>query len=119
MKQYGGDGYKQQLLKMREEGRARQAKRDAKQGGLSSPLAERIRSWWDRLPIEERQQHYRIEALSQQFNTAPRLIGPVLFDLGWKRERVWSSGGPHYRVWIPPETDQSASCNVGVNLRDT
>ena len=98
-----GEGYKQQLLKMREEGRARQAERDAKQGALNSPLVERIKSWWGKLPVEERQQHYRMEFFAEKFQAAPRLIGPVLLlELGWRRQRVFAPERPHYRVWCPP-----------------
>lgn len=102
MKQYEGDGYKQQLLKMREEGRARQAERDAKQEEIP-PLAAQIRRWWSSLDDGEKQAFYRMEFFTEKFQAAPRLIGPVLLlELGWRRQRVFAPERPHYRVWCPP-----------------
>ena len=98
-----GDGYKQQLLKMREEERTRLAERDAKQGELNSPLVERIQEWWSSLDDGEKQAFYRMEFFAEKFQAAPRLIGPVLLlELGWRRQRVFAPERPHYRVWCPP-----------------
>jgi hypothetical protein len=98
------EGYIQRLARQREEHRAIH---DKKQGELTLPLADRISLWWDKLPAEERQQHYRMEFFVEKFSSAPRLIGPVLFELDWCRQRVWSKNRPHCRVWCPPEAGKA------------
>lgn len=96
-------GYIQQLENNREQLRAQRAKQKALQ---SVPLTDRIERWWCSIPECDRQNFYRIEYLSQAFNTVPRLIGPALFKLGWVRKRLWKVGYPHYRVWHPPTSTE-------------
>ena len=94
---YNPEGYIQRLERLRRE----RLELDQKKAPSIS-LKDQIQKWWDKLPAEERQQHYRMEFFAEKFSPVFRLIGPVLHDLGWERKRVWAPNRPHHRVWCPP-----------------
>jgi hypothetical protein len=63
------------------------------------PLHVKIQEWWAALPESERQRPYTMDEFSQQFKTAPGLIGKALHQLGWRRGRRWGTGS-YGRYWV-------------------
>lgn len=72
-------------------------------------LAERIDSWFQALPTAEQRAAYSMEFFKDYFGEAPARLGPVLFSLGWERQRDWRIGNPHGRVWVRRSPSKGAA----------
>jgi hypothetical protein len=67
------------------------------------PLIIRVESWLARLPEDQRGLAYPMEFFTKRFCASSMALGPVLSELQFKRERVYSKHGPHRRIWLLPE----------------
>ena len=65
-------------------------------------LINRVARWYGALPKSARKAAYSIRELANEFRAARGELGPVLHQLGWKRKRRWTGGGPYERYWVPP-----------------
>jgi len=99
------------MARLRQETAERRAKRDAAAtAALLDPRARlraRITEWWSALPPEARAPRYSLEQLVPLFRCTPQQLGVALFELGWRRKRVWLNEGPYRRYWFP--ADQRAA----------
>jgi len=66
------------------------------------PLITRVESWLARLPEDQKGLAYTMEFFTKRFAASSMALGPVLSELKFRRERVYSRHGPHRRVWILP-----------------
>ena len=66
------------------------------------PLIVQISEWLAGLPRDQRGVGYQMEFFVARFGKSPGAIGPVLSELGFKRERVYSKHKAHRRYWEPP-----------------
>ena len=66
------------------------------------PLIVQIAEWVARLSEEQRSASYTMDYFVNRFGRAANAIGPVLSDLGFRRERVYNKHRPHRRCWMFP-----------------
>lgn len=65
-------------------------------------LRAKIKEWWEELPPYERKPRYLLEELVPLFGCTPQQLGVALWEVGWRRKRVWLETGPYRRYWMPP-----------------
>ena len=65
-------------------------------------LRERFCDWYLSLPEFARNRPFSISEFEAALKTQGRYVSPVLLDLGWRRKRIWSTGGQYHRYWEPP-----------------
>jgi crotonobetainyl-CoA:carnitine CoA-transferase CaiB-like acyl-CoA transferase len=66
-------------------------------------LRAKVKEWWDELPPYERKPRYLLEELVPLFGCTPQQLGVALWEIGWRRKRVWREDGPYRRFWLPRE----------------
>jgi hypothetical protein len=99
-----GSGYMDALKQWAAEKRARQAA-EALTNKLNprAALRAKVSEWWEELPPYERKPRYLLEELTPLFGCTSQQLGVSLFELGWRRKRVWREDGPYRRYWMPRE----------------
>ena len=65
-------------------------------------IHQRIVEWHASLPAIARARPFAMSELEKALRTQGKYIGPVLESLGWRRRRMWSTGGAYHRYWEPP-----------------
>lgn len=68
----------------------------------ASVLRAQVTEWWNALAPEARAPRYSLEQLTPGFGCTAQQLGVALFELGWRRKRVWLEDGPYRRYWMPP-----------------
>lgn len=64
------------------------------------PLIVQISEWLARLPEDQRGAGYPMEFFTKRFGASQQAIGPVLTELGFRRERVYKKHEAHRRYWV-------------------
>jgi len=64
-----------------------------------SSLRDRFTSWHRGLPAGDRR--FSMSEFEAALKTQGKYIGPVLLELGWRRNRIWSTTGQYHRYWEP------------------
>ena len=65
-------------------------------------LKHRFTEWYEALPSFTRQRAFSMSELEGAMQTQGKYLGVILVSLGWKRQRIYSTTGPYYRIWVPP-----------------
>lgn len=65
-------------------------------------IHQRFVDWHASLPAFTRDRAFAMSEFEQALGTQGKYISPVLLALGWRRRRVWSTGGQYCRYWEPP-----------------
>jgi hypothetical protein len=65
-------------------------------------LRDRFLNWYYGLPEFARNRPFSMSEFEAALKTQGKYISPVLLELGWRRERIWSTGGHYHRYWVPP-----------------
>ena len=63
------------------------------------PLIVQISEWLARLPEDQRGAGYPMEFFTKRFGASQQAIGPVLVELGFRRERLYRKNEAHRRYW--------------------
>lgn len=81
-------------------------KAEARRAQPSKPstLRNRFTDWYGSLPAVSRDRRFSMSEIEAALKTQGRYISPILFELGWRRKRVWSTAGQYHRYWEPPGT---------------
>ncbi|BFG72108.1 hypothetical protein PTKU46_01410 [Paraburkholderia terrae] len=82
----------------------KQLNRMAEANSLQTPpLQQQFQAWYASLPEIARCRPFSMVEFERALGTQGKYISPVLLDLGWRRERRWSSRGQYHRYWVPPQ----------------
>lgn len=68
-------------------------------------LRQRFVEWYQNLPEFSRVRAFSMSEFETAMATQGKYISPVLLKLGWRRRRIWSTGGQYHRYWQPPHVD--------------
>ena len=71
---------------------------------VTRPLIVQISEWMSTLTDEQRLAQWEMPWFEGRFGVDRKFIGPVLCDLGWKRERQFKKHTSHRRFWLAPQT---------------
>jgi len=95
--------WKENLLKSRENLATHPTSEPSPAPSVAS-LADRVTTWW--ISETHRGTEYNLATLAKTFDTIPRLLGPILLNLGWERgRRKASRRSCSNRFWMPPKGD--------------
>ena len=67
------------------------------------PLEARFIAWFNNLPEFTRNRPFSMQEFETALRSQGRFISPVLLQLGWQRQRRWSSRGQYHRYWLGPD----------------
>ena len=65
-------------------------------------LRDRFLNWYRSMPSFTRNRPFSMSEFEAALKTQGKYISPVLLELGWRRKRIWSTGGHYHRYWVPP-----------------
>ncbi len=67
------------------------------------PLIVQMSEWMATLSAEQRKAQWEMPWFEGRFGVDRKFIGPVLCDLGWRRERQFKKHTSHRRFWLAPQ----------------